>query len=109
MLLDMELGDFVIFQGFENGATGLMCVGAVAETAVLAKTEYLTEIMGDFGALKIEGAKATDAGSVNDVGPSPRSPYFEHLGEGGRMLSHLVCVRYLGSLQVHTWEHGVDE
>jgi len=76
-------GDFVIFQGFENGAAGLVCVCAVAETAVLTKTEYLTEIMRDFGALKIEGAKATDAGSVDDVGPSPRSPYFEHLGEGG--------------------------
>ena len=50
-----------------HSTTRLMSVGAVAETTLLGKVEYLLEIACYLLTLHVERAEPLDAGSIDDV------------------------------------------
>ena len=60
------MGDVVVFDSFEHGTAGFMCVCAVAETALLGETEDFLEVAGQFLALHIKGTEALDAWRVDE-------------------------------------------
>ncbi len=62
------LGNQLVVNGCQHGATWLVGVGAVAEAAVSTILKYLTEIVAHLLGLEIEGAESADAGGVDDVG-----------------------------------------
>ena len=66
------LGDVVVFEGFEDGTTGFVGVGAVGEAAVFCKAEDLGEVAGEFFGGHVEGAEAFDARGVDEPGESRR-------------------------------------
>ena len=56
----------MVLQSLQHGAAWLVCVGAVAETALAPNLEQFAEIMAHLLALEIEGAETTDARRVDD-------------------------------------------
>ena len=61
------LGDEVLVEGFEYGATWLVGVRAVAKAAVFRDTEYFGEIVRYFVELHIDHAETFDARSVDEL------------------------------------------
>ena len=61
------LGDEVLVEGFEYGATWLVGVRAVAETALFGDAENLREVVRNFVELHIYHTETFDAWSVDEI------------------------------------------
>ena len=99
------LGDEVLVEGFEDGATWLVGVGAVAETTFFGNAENLREVVRNFVKLHIYHAKTFDARSVDEVRLFVDGI---HLAEGGGVHTFVVIVRYLSCASVWVGYDLVD-
>ena len=70
----------MFLHGFQHGTTWLVGVGAVAETALLGKTEYILEIASELLRLDVERAESLDARRVDDIAAERQ---WDHLAKGG--------------------------
>ena len=87
----------MLFEGFEYGATGLVDVRAVAESAIFAYAEYLREVVRNLVEFHIHHAKAFDARGVDEVRLFVDGI---HLAEGSGVHTFVVIVRYLSCASV---------
>ena len=99
------LRDEVLFEGFEYGATWLVDVWAVAESAIFAYAEYLREVVRNFVEFHIHHAEALDARGVDEVRLVVDGI---HLAECGGVHAFVVIVRYFGSASMAVRHDLVD-
>lgn len=59
--------DAAVVDGLQNGASGLMAVGAVGEATVVQHAAHLGEEMAEFLCGEVHHAKFLDAGSVDEI------------------------------------------
>ena len=100
------LGYVVTFHCLAHSAVGLVGVGAVVETTVGRDAENLLEVMADLLLLHVEGTKAFDAWSIDDVSLIAS---LIHFGKGGGVLAGFVGIADFAGAQVEMREKGVDE
>ena len=100
------LGYVLLFEGFEDGTTGFVSVGAVAEAASLGYAEYFGKIMTNLFRLELHCAEAAYTGSVDDLAAARE---VEHLGECGGMHAGVVGGRYGAGAQAEARYECVDE
>ena len=91
------LGDEVLVEGFEYGATWLVGVRAVAETALFGDAENLREVVRNFVEFHIYHTETFDALSVDEVRLFVDSI---HLAKGGGVHAFVMIVRYLSCASV---------
>ena len=99
------LGDEVLVEGFEYGATWLVGVGAVAETTLFGDAENLREVVWNFVKLHIYHTETFDAWGVDEVRLFVDGI---HLAEGGGVHTFVVIVRYLSCASVWVGYDLVD-
>ena len=56
----------MVFDSAEYGTAGFVGVGAVGEAALLGELKDFAEVAGELFALHVEGAKALDAGRIDE-------------------------------------------
>ena len=95
----------MLFEGFEYGATGLVDVRAVAESAIFAYAEYLREVVRNLVEFHIHHAEAFDARSVDEVGVLVDGVHF---AEGGGVHALVVIVGDLSSTSMRIRNYLVD-
>ena len=100
------LGDEVLVEGFEDGATWLVGVRAVAETALFGDAENLREVVRNFVKLHIYHAETFDAWSVDEVRLFVDGI---HLAESGSVHAFVVIVRYLSCAGMRVGHDLVDD
>ena len=100
------LGDVVAFKGGEDGAAGLVGVGAVVEAAVARDGEEFGEVVCYFILVEIDGAEAADARGVDDLTAGGE---VEQLAEGGGVHAGVVHGRDFGGAQIEPWDEAVDQ
>ena len=94
----------MIFEGFEDGATGFVDVHAVIKAAVVGDFEDVTEVVGDFFGFHIEGAKSLNAGNVDDASAKGEVAEF---AEGSRVHPCTMGVGDCGSLYIRSGDKYV--
>ena len=62
------LGNVVVFDGLQDGTAWFVGMGTIREATLLGELEDFLEIAGQFLAFHIEGAKAFDAWSIDEIG-----------------------------------------
>ena len=98
----------MVLDSLQDSAARLMGVGAVGEAAVLGEVEDFLEVAGQFLALHVEGAKALNARSVDEIAtPSPGE--VNHLREGGGVLARLMGLADVGCAQVDAWHETINK
>ena len=83
-----------------------MGVGAIRELAILRELEYLLEIAGKLFLLDIEGTKALDARSINEIATLWQ---LQHLAEGGGVHTAIVSLANLCRALCGIWNELIDE
>ena len=96
----------MVLDSLEHGATWLVGVSAIAETAVAREMEYLLEIPGELLGFDVEGAKTFDSRSVDDI---PTRGQGQHLTERGGVHTRVVGIGDLGSAEIGIGQETVDE
>ena len=99
------LGDEVLVEGFEYGATWFVGVRAVAKTALFGDAENLREVVRNFVELHIYHTETFDAWGVDEVRLFVDGIHF---AERGSVHSLVVIVRNLCSTSVWVWYYLVD-
>ena len=101
----------MVLEGLEHSTARFVGVGAVREAAVLGEMEDILEIAGNLLGLHVEGAKALDAWSVDDIRGKRKVERGKrnHLGEGGGVHAHVMGIGELGGAEVDTRHEAVDE
>ena len=99
------LGDEVLVEGLEDGATWLVGVGAVAESAIFGDAENLREVVRNFVELHIYHTETFDARGVDEVRLFVDGIHF---AEGGGVHTFVVIVRYLSCASVWVGYDLVD-
>ena len=106
-------GYVTVFERLQHSASRFVSVGAVRETAVLRKVEYLLEVAGKFLWLHVERAKALDAWSVYQealrLAEWQRQVDRYHLAECGGVLTSVVRVAYLSCTLTGARHQTIDE
>ena len=74
-----RLTDIMLLHRLAHGAVGLSAMGTVAILALVGVVENFREIVANLFHLHVEGTKALDAWSVDDV---TSARYFVHFREG---------------------------
>jgi hypothetical protein len=69
------LRNVMVLDGLQNGTARLMGMGAIRKTAILGEMEDFLEVAGQLLTLHIEGTKALDSWSVDEVAIT----YSDHL------------------------------
>ena len=121
------MGDVVVFEGFEDGTTRFVGVGAVGEAAVFCKSEDLGEVAGEFFGGHVEGAEAFDARGVDEPGKGRRGSEGRrerarrsldcarddtkgnHLAKSGGVLTEVVGGGDFGGAEVGLGDEAIDE
>ena len=102
------LADVVLLHSFTHGTSWLCAMGAVAIFTLVGELENLWKVVAYFLHLHVEGTKALDAWSVDDVASIW---HFVHLRESGGV--HTFVVRSgddtCASLDVKVGQQGIDE
>src|SRR5574344_1086460 len=96
----------MFFYSFEDGTTGLVAMGAIAKAAIGRELEYFGKVMTYFFYFHIEGAKAFDARSIDNVATVGNG---KHLRESSGMGTFVVRVGNLGSLLNIFCQKRIDE
>ena len=99
-------GNVVVLQRAEHGASGLVAVGAVAETAVLREVEDVTEIARQLFRFDVERSKTFYSGRIDNIAALRKG---QHLAERGGVHARVVGVADLGRAQVYARQEAVDE
>lgn len=96
----------MVLDSLEHGATWLVGVSAIAETAVAREAEYLLEIPGELLGFDVECAKTFDSRGVDDI---PTGGQGQHLTERGGVHTRVVGIGDLGSAEIGIGQETVDE
>ena len=99
------LGDEVLVEGFEDGATWLVCVRAVAETALFGDAENFREVVRNLVEFHIYHTETFDARGVDEIRLFVDGI---HLAEGGGVHTFVVIVRYLSCASMRIGHYLVD-
>ena len=75
-----RLTDVMLLHSLAHGTVGLSAIGTVAILALVGELENFREVVANLFNLHVEGAKALDAWSVDDV---TSARYLVHFREGG--------------------------
>ena len=95
----------MLFEGFEYGATRLVDVWAVAESAIFAYAEYLREVVRNLVEFHIHHAETFNARGVDEVRLVVDGI---HLAERSGVHTLVVIVRNLRSASMWIWHYLVD-
>ena len=96
----------MVLDSLEHGATWLVGVSAIAETAVAREAEYLLEITGEFLGFDVEGAKTFDSWGVDDI---PTRGKRQHLTERGGVHTCIVGIGNLLGAQIGIRQKAINK